>query len=286
MVPALVLCVSLTWGVTYVVLRLGMQHSPPFFFAMARTASSGLLVLLAALALRRSGPVGWRTHGLLALSGTMNYSLFYGGLNYGVTYLSAGETAILNYTYPLWMALLARVGLGETLGPHRVLGLFLGLVGVALVTVEQLAPESEPVWSAYAAVLIGALSWAAGSVFFVRHVKGVALEWAVGLQNLYASVPFLLPWLFAERGRLPDGSALFWLPLGFTVLLASFVAQLAFFSLLRRREAVVVGAYVFLVPVFAALSGLVFLSEPITAHTAAGGLCVLGGIILVNRSNG
>jgi drug/metabolite transporter (DMT)-like permease len=63
-----------------------MQDSPPFFFAAVRTMLGGLLVVATAVALRRSCPVGWRTHTLLALSGVLNYAVFYGGLNYGVMY--------------------------------------------------------------------------------------------------------------------------------------------------------------------------------------------------------
>jgi drug/metabolite transporter (DMT)-like permease len=284
-VLALALSVGLTWGLAYVVLRVGMQHSPPLFFAMVRTAAGGLMILAAALALHRAAPTGWRTHGMLFTAGVMNYSLFYGGLNIGVTYLSAGETAMMNYTMPLWMAILARLALGQGLGGLRSAGLVVGFLGAVLVVADKLSPGAAPFWGAYAAVLTGAFSWAAGSVFFVRYARGVALEWAVGLQNLYGSLPLGLAWAFGEGGRMADGSFVFWESLGFTVVLASFLAQLAFFSLLRRREAAVVGALVFLVPVFAALFGLLLIGEPLSLLTAAGGLCVVTGIALVNRQS-
>lgn len=284
-VLALALWVCLTWGLAYVVLRVGMQHSPPLFFAMVRTAAGGLLILAAALALQRAAPVGWRAHGMLFAAGFLNYSVFYGGLNLGVTHLSAGETAMLNYTMPFWMAILAWLSLGQRLGPSRMAGLVVGFLGVVLVMGDKLAPEAAPVWGAYVAVLIGAVSWAAGSIFFVRYARGVALEWAVGLQNLYGSVPLGLAWLLAEGGQLADGSPVFWGSLGFAVILASFLAQLAYFSLLRRREAVVVGALVFLVPVFAALFGWLLIAEALGLVTAAGGLCVVTGIALVNRQS-
>jgi drug/metabolite transporter (DMT)-like permease len=132
-------------------------------------------------------------------------------------------------------------------------------------------------------VLIGALSWGVGSVFFVRYLHGTALEWAVALQNLYGAVPLIVAWLTFEESRLPEPMPAFWIALVFSVVLASFVAQLAFFSLLRRRDAAVVGSYIFLVPVCAALSGLVLLAEPISLVALAGGICVVVGITLVNR---
>ena len=280
---ALVLLVAILWGVTYALLRVGMQHAPPLFFAAIRMAGGGSLILIVALVLRRSWPHGLRTHGLLLVGGVLNYALFYSGLNYGVRSISAGETAILNYTAPLWIAVFAHFGLRQPLGPRRIGGLLLGFVGVALVVGDRLRPGGDPVWSAYLFVLIGALSWGVGSVFFVRYLTGVALEWAVSLQNLYAVVPLLFAWLAFEGGTLPEPVAAFWLALGFSVLLSSFVAQLAFFSLLRRRDAAVVGSYVFLVPIFAAASGWLLLSEPISLLALVGGLGVVVGIALVNR---
>ena len=278
------LLVALVWGTTYAVLRIGMQYAPPFFFAAVRLACGGCLILATALALSMPPPRGWTTHGLLFIGGLLNYAVFYAGLNYGVRFISAGETAILNYTAPFWIAIFAHFGLTQPLGPRRILGLLLGFFGVALVVVDKLQPGSDPVWSAYLWVLIGALSWGAGSVFFVRYLDETALEWAVALQCLYGALPLILAWLVFEGAALPEPVAPFWIALGFSVLLASFVAQLAFFSLLRRREAAVVGSYIFLVPICAAVSGWLLLSEPISLLALFGGVCVVIGIALVNRA--
>jgi O-acetylserine/cysteine efflux transporter len=271
------------WGVTYALLRVGIQHSPPLLFAALRMAGGGVLLLTVAVVLARPQPTGLRTHSLLLVGGVLNYALFYMGLNYGVRSISAGETAILNYTAPLWIALAAHFALAQPLGPRRIGGLLLGFLGVALVVGDKLRPGSDPVWSAYLFVSIGALSWGVGSVFFVRYLRGIALEWAVALQNLYGTLPLVVAWLLFEGGALPEPEAAFWFALGFSIVLASFVAQLAFFSLLRRRDAAIVGSYMYLTPVVAAASGWLLLSEPISVVALAGGCCILGGISLASR---
>jgi O-acetylserine/cysteine efflux transporter len=111
----------------------------------------------------------------------------------------------------------------------------------------------------------------------------VALEWAVGLQSLFGSAFLAIVWLIAERGRIPDGSPEFWGTFAYIAIIASFGAQLAYFSLLRRRETTVVGSFVFLVPVVAAITSALLLGEPLTGLKIAGGACVLAGIALVNR---
>jgi len=284
-VGVLVGAVALTWGLTYVVLRVGMQASPPFFFAAARTILGGLLIVATALALRRRFPLDLRAHGLLALGGVLNYSMFYGGLNYGVLHLPAGLTALLNYTAPFWIAGLARAFLGQPLGPQRISGLVAGFFGVVLIVSDRLFVGFDPMWEAQAAVLLAAFAWGAGSVFFVRYNSGVPLEWAVGLQSLYGSLPLAILWLIAEASGLPDPTWSFWGALAFSVLLSSFLAQLAFFSLLRRREATIVGTYMFLVPAVASVSGFVILHESFTLVSALGGVAVIGGIYLVNQTD-
>ncbi len=279
----LVLVVVLSWGLAYPMLRVGMQHSPPFFFAMGRTLVGGLLIVAMAIALRRAAPLRLGTLLVLAVCGVLNYSVFYGAMNLGVRSLSAGEVAVLNYTMPLWTALLAWPALGQRLRGLRGPGLLLGFVGVGCVVLEELRPGVGAGWQPYVVVLLGALAWAAGSVLFVRTGAGIALEWAVGLQSLIGSAFLAVGWVLMEGGELPDGSLEFLGTFSYVAFIASFGAQLAYFSLLRRRETTVVGSFVFLVPVVAAVASAVLLSEPLTGLKIAGGACVLGGIALVSR---
>ena len=279
----MVLVVVVSWGLAYPALRVGMQHSPPFFFAMGRTLVGGALIIATAIALRRPPPTGMRQISILAGCGVLNYSIFYGAMNLGVRSLSAGEVAVLNYTMPLWATLLAWLALRQRIRLVQALGLAMGFVGVACVVFEELRPGSGVGWQPYLVVVCGALAWAAGSVLFVRFGAGVALEWAVGLQSLFGSAFLALAWLFAEGGQLPDGSATFWGTFAYIAIIASFGAQLAYFSLLRRRETMVVGSFVFLVPVIAAVASALLLGEPLTGLKVAGGACVLVGIALVNR---
>ena len=101
-----------------------MQYAPPLFFAWLRLLGGGALILLAAVVAGRTPPRGLRTHGLLFVGGLLNYTLFYAGLNSGVRVVSAGETAILNYTAPLWIAVFAHFMLAQPIGRQRAVGRF------------------------------------------------------------------------------------------------------------------------------------------------------------------
>ncbi len=51
----------------------------------------------------------------------------------GLRYVDAGRSAILAYTTPLWVLPLATLFLGERLSVLKIIGFFLGLLGVLLL---------------------------------------------------------------------------------------------------------------------------------------------------------
>jgi drug/metabolite transporter (DMT)-like permease len=73
-----------------------------------------------------------------------------------------------------------------------------------------------------------------------------------------------------------------WWTLLYGGVFASGVANVLWFSLLLRREAVVVAAYVFLVPLFAVLFGALTLAERLPPLALGGGLLVVLGLFLVS----
>jgi drug/metabolite transporter (DMT)-like permease len=62
----------------------------------------------------------------------------------------------------------------------------------------------------------------------------------------------------------------------------AFASYLAWFWLLTRYLAGRLSVMSFLTPMFGVLSGVVFLSEPVSGTFAAAALCVAAGIVLVN----
>ena len=64
--------------------------------------------------------------------------------------------------------------------------------------------------------------------------------------------------------------------------IVAFASYLAWFWLLTRYRAAPLAVLSFLTPMFGVLSGVVFLSEPVSGTFAAAALCVAAGIVLVN----
>ncbi len=153
---------ALFWGESWVAIKVATRDASPLWVAALRSGL-GAAALLAFLAVTgrtlRPTPLGpTLVYGLLQTTGfTLLQSI-------AVSMAGAGKVAVLAYTMPFWLVLLARVFLGERVGPGRWLALALALGGLGLV-----------VWPLRAGALaadalgVGAgLVWAASAVWAVR----------------------------------------------------------------------------------------------------------------------
>jgi drug/metabolite transporter (DMT)-like permease len=87
--------------------------------------------------------------------------------------------------------------------------------------------------------------------------------------------------LLGEKGvTAVDGRVL--ASLAYQGIVVAFASYLAWFWLLTRYLAARISVLSFLTPLFGMLSGVVFLSEPLSAHFAAAALLIAAGIALVN----
>lgn len=277
----LTLCV--TWGLTYVVIKVGLRDTTPEAFATLRVLFGGIVLSSIALGSRRPFPRAWRVHRKLAILGVLNVGGFTGLLNVGLLGVSAGEASLLVYTQPLWIAVLAAVFLGERLTPRRILGLALGFAGVLAVLAPQARQSHGGAWWAYGALTLAALSWAVASIYYRNEPLPIDHYWMTGLQCAYGAVPLVLAWWLIEAAAVPRfGWELLW-TVAFTGALSSGLAYLLWFWMLRRREATLVGIAVFLVPPFAVLFGGLFLGERPSPNLIVGTGLVLLGLSVTRR---
>ncbi|RPH63899.1 MAG: EamA family transporter, partial [Burkholderiales bacterium] len=119
---------TLSWGVNWPVMKVGVQELPPMTFR-ALTMLGGLPVL-AAIAHARGVPLRvprehWRELFTLALTNMVLWLIL---AIYGVKLLASGRAAILAYTMPIWAALIGIVVFAE----HPSRRLWVGVVAAAL----------------------------------------------------------------------------------------------------------------------------------------------------------
>ena len=274
--------VAVSWGGSYVASKVGLADAGPFSFAMLTTLFGGLTVALVAWYRTRAVPRDLHAHGLAALLGLLNSTVFVGLLNLGLAArgMSAGMASILTYTQPLMVVVLARALLRERPGRRRLLGVVIGFAGMVIALGASIGTSLAPLWS-YLCPLGAALSWALGTVLFKQIHARVDLLWTAALQGIYAAIPL------GAIAYLTEGSAVAMHPtvpallaLAQVALFSSGVAMATYLYLLTRHATVKVGVYLFTVPLISVLLGVLLLHEPLPPSLALGGVGVLAGVYL------
>src|SRR5580704_15370441 len=189
--------VYVVWGTTYLAIRVGVRHIPPFTFAGIRYVVAGALLYPFALrSATKSKTVAHsrdrRTRGKAWLAcGVVGVLLLFGG-NGGVTYagtmLPSGLSAVLVATVPMWMIAFSWPLLHRRVGLGAALGIAVGLGGVVLLT-GNFAGTGRIEGTVI--VLGAAASWGFGSVVSHRLPLPSQPMVAAAMEMLVAGVVLL-----------------------------------------------------------------------------------------------
>jgi O-acetylserine/cysteine efflux transporter len=261
----------LIWALTFIAQRTALRDAEPLWIAAARTLL-GALVL--APALRPLGARGWW---IAAGLGMANVVGFVGLQLVGLEAIGAGPAAAIVYTQPVLVAIGAHVLLGERLTRPRVAGVLLGFAGVAVVSAHELSAASV---FAVTALLACAVCWAAGTLG-TRATPELPVLPVVAAQHALAA-PVLLA-LAAATEPAPELSTRLVATVLFVGVFGAAGGQLLYTLLLRRGEASVVAAWMFSVPIVAAVLGVVILGEPLRVPLVIGLVLVSLGVRLASR---
>jgi drug/metabolite transporter (DMT)-like permease len=281
---ALILWLALAgiWGSTWLAIKLGLRDLPPLTFAGIRFALAaallGGIVVIQRIRLPRSAGE-W---GLLAYTGFLSITVNYALVFWGEQYISSGLAALLSATVPLFGLPLAHHYLrAEQLTRRKIVGVFLGLLGVAVVFSGELGTGGPRAFAASAGVIAAALATAHASVLV--KARGTHIEPAVlaGAQMLGGCLPLLI------AGMLLEGSPLAfrWTPmalgaLAYLTILGSVIAFLMYYWLIRHTAVTGVLMIPLVTPLIAVLVGVAFGGESIGWHTALGGSAIISGVAL------
>jgi drug/metabolite transporter (DMT)-like permease len=198
---------------------------------------------------------------------------------YAALTLTAGLMSVLNATSPMWGALWSAVLLRERLNARKVLGLVIGVAGVALVT----QPGKEGLaYVPVVAALAAAFCYGLAGGYMKRWASGVPSRgMAVGTQ-LAAGV-LLIPFIAVSPPAVVPTPLVVAsiLALG---LLCGAIAYVLYFRLIADIGATGALTVTYLIPVFGVLWGALFLGEALSVSMLAGGALVILGTVFVLRN--
>src|SRR6266702_8173377 len=155
-IGALLLLSSL-WGGSFLFIRIAASVLGPVLLIELRVLIAGVALLLYMLFTRSSLDLRPRWKYYLVI-GIINSAIPFTLIATAELYLTAGLAAILNATSPLFGAIVAAIWIKEALTPGKVIGLILGLVGVAVLVGWSSLPFSTTLAFSVAASLGAAAS--------------------------------------------------------------------------------------------------------------------------------
>jgi drug/metabolite transporter (DMT)-like permease len=274
------LIVCVVWGSTYLAIRIGVAHLPPFLFAGVRFLIAGVLLAAGARLAGHRFPrarADWRRNagvGLLLL-GVGNIAVVW-----AEQFTASGLASVFVVTATTWTAAFDVLIPGGTTRctPRLVSGLLLGLVGCVLLVGITPAELAAADWRGPAALTVGCIAWSLGSVWSKREPTEASPYAASAVQMLAAgTVLTLVGTLRGEWSRFVlDGPAIG--ALVYLIIFGSLVAFTAYMYALQHASATIVGTYAYVNPVVAVLLGRAFAGEAVTTRMLLGMTVIAGAV--------
>jgi drug/metabolite transporter (DMT)-like permease len=279
----------LIWGSTYLAIKLSVATMPPWPMIAARHAIAG--VVLYAI-LRLSGtPAPKREHwrgGVIG--GVMLLVIGNGLIAFSSHRIPSGLASMVVATTPIWMvAAAATRPTGRAPMPKEWAGLALGLAGLALLAGPGLAAAVQGDTSAVdvgavGLVLVGAISWAIGSIIGRELPRPDSAFMASALQMLSAGGILSAICLVTGQWQRVDLSVISiesWAAFGYLIVGGSLLGFTAYVWLLRVARTSHVATYAYVNPIVALLLGVSIGHETINGMMLIAAAITLFGVVLV-----
>lgn len=273
----------LLWSTGYIAGKIGIAHTGPFTLIFIRFSSAAFILFLVAILTRAPWPTSWKKVGHIAMVGVLIQVLQFGGVYSGLSAgVSAGISALIVGSMPIFAALGSGLLLAEKINKKQWQGLFVGLLGVALVISHKLAGDGEASLAGYLYVVLGLIGITAGTLYQKRFCSDMDLRTGGVIQLGVAAV---MTYFFAWHN---EGLVVAWnAELIFSVAWLSLVNSIAAISILyvliRQGEASRVASLFYLIPPTSAIMGWLILGEQMTLTIILGFVVASLGVYLSTK---
>ena len=278
---------GLLWGTNLVIMRVGVGQFDPLLFVGIRLLLSSLaFVAVYTFSGRRLVPTDRKLWLYATFLGVVSTAIPMSAVVSSLTFQSSGVTALLITTAPAYITIAAHFFLpDERMTSRKVLGVLLALSGAALIVLrgESGLPnvaQGSPI--GYGLVLTAMLFETAGTILIRRHMQDFS-SFDVTAVRLTVAGLTVMPVAVLLRGfDLSHVTGSGWFSLVYAAFIGAFSAQILAFNITKRFGATAFSLTSYVIPVVAAVVGVLWLHETITAWMMAGMVLIGGGIVLIN----
>lgn len=279
---SLLILLSVLWGGAFFFVGVAVRELPPLTVVLARVGLAALFLLPLFFRYRMSLPASMTAWMPFFVMGLLNNVLPFCLITAGQKEVTVGLAAIINAMTPLFTVLVMAAFREERLTILRVLGVVLGVVGVAVLRGFDVSGNPGQTIG-IGLCLAATLSYGFSALWGRRYLAGVAPLKSATCQLICSTLVMAVlvaaidrPWTL-EMPSLEAIGAL----VGLAVL-GTAIAYLVFFEILVRAGASNVMLVTLLIPVSAMVLGNLFLDEAIQMREIAGALLIGSGLLFID----
>ena len=215
--------------------------------------------------------------GMLLLRGILGaaaLTCFY----FSIVHLPLAEATVIQYTNPVFAALLAAGLIGERLGVRDIIGVMASMIGVALIARPSfLFADAPPIDPVHVAIALAGAMFSATAYVTVRMLRGADDALVIVFYFPVVTVPLVLPFAITQWVTPTVAEWVVMLGIGITTQIAQ-VYMTRGLQLEPTGRATAVG---YLQIVFAAIWGALLLGDRPDACSALGAVIIVGGTVLI-----
>ncbi|WP_210496192.1 EamA family transporter [Microvirga antarctica] len=267
--------VAFLWGMSFVVIKLGVSTTPPLVLASLRFVFAALPAVL----FIPRPKTGWRfIVGYGFFLGVAQFGLLFAAISLG---MPASLASLVMQAQVFFTILFAALLMGERPGPHQIVGGIVACLGLILIAWPRLTGSGAV---PFAMTVVAAACWGVANIISKRAGRIDMLGFVVW-SSLIAPIPLMGLSLLLDG---PDRVVASLLDLNVGTLAA--VAYLAYPTtvfafaiwayLLSRHPAATVTPFALLVPVAGILGSALILGEVMRPLEAVGGAIIVLGLAI------
>jgi len=255
-----ILLLAVLWGLNWPAVKIALEQMPPWALRAIGLTSASLVVMITAIVRRQSLLVPKREILPLALAGLLSIGAFNVLLSFAQLYAETSRAVIVTFTMPIWTVILSRLLLGERITRKAMIGVGLGLAGLAALGWPLIMRGDFGLGLVLA--LLAGIGWSLGSIVTKRWPLTI-LSMSITAWQLTAGAVAAVSGMLIFEG-LPDVHDLTLRTIGamtYHVVLALAVAYLLWFAILPHVPLGIASLGTLLVPAVGVIGAMVLLGD-------------------------
>lgn len=195
------LALCLIWGTTWIFIKIGLEDLPPITFAAARFILAAAVLAIVIKLQKLPLPQTVKDWKLIALTGILQFSVNYSLVFWSEQYISSGLAAVLQAMITVFGLILAWIFLpAERITRLKIFAVVLGIIGVAVIFIEQLKINSVLAFAGCVAIVVGAYAAAQASIL-IKAKGGSFHPASLVFGQMLCGIPSIVVYALATEGN-------------------------------------------------------------------------------------